>query len=105
MSCVTLNLVPSINLNGRNASVNSARLSNSLSCVFGNSSSSSFSFLGYLSSSDSKNRCDSRRVIKGCRSFSSVFKCVSQKSEPSVSINARGNGASGKNWGFTLWYL
>ncbi|OAY45076.2 hypothetical protein MANES_07G025100v8 [Manihot esculenta] len=94
MSCVTLNLVPSINLNGRNASVNSARLSNSLSCVFGNSSSSSFSFLGYLSSSDSKNRCDSRRVIKGCRSFSSVFKCVSQKSEPSVSINARGNGAS-----------
>lgn len=106
MSCVTLSLLPSLKLGGNSTNSNSLQLSNSLSRFCGNSSSSSSSFfVGNLSSFHSTYHCYSSHAVKDSRSFSSVFKCVSQKSEPSVCINANGNGASGKNWDYMIEYF
>ncbi|XP_012066684.2 phosphoribosylamine--glycine ligase isoform X1 [Jatropha curcas] len=95
MSCVTFNLAPSLKLNTQSTS--SFRLSNSLPCLYGNSSfaSSSLFFLQSLSFCHGRNPSDYSHVIKRSRSFSAVFKCdAAQNSEQSVLIDPHGNGAS-----------
>ncbi|KAJ6309227.1 hypothetical protein OIU76_018761 [Salix suchowensis] len=55
---------------------------------------SSVSFVGPLTSNGNKSSWDSCHAIKGLRSFPIGFKCVSQKSELSVSFGADSNFAS-----------
>ncbi|KAG5229346.1 phosphoribosylamine--glycine ligase [Salix suchowensis] len=94
MSCATLNLPPSLKpLNSRDNY--NFRPSNKKSC-FSSCSFSSISFVGPLTSNGNKSSWDSCHAIKGLRSFPIGFKCVSQKSELSVSFGADSNFASDK---------
>ena len=97
MSSVAANLLPAVKLiyNPGNSSCG-FRVSSNQSGSYG-SCFSLGQFAKHLVSNQGKGFRFSRYASGRSRSFSFLLKCVAQKSDQSVSVNSRGNGAIGNN--------